>query len=127
MAISVSNRETASGQMTLIQAVSLGGSVVATRCIGTGGYVRHGENGWVVSMGDVEEWRFTLHSILYAAAERQWVATAALCCAQERFTDRAGTQVVRALAQELCPVKGSLHGRAQQGPMERGEQQEPAR
>jgi glycosyltransferase involved in cell wall biosynthesis len=106
VAIPVSNRETASGQMTLIQAMSLGVPVAATRCIGTEDYIRHGENGWFVQMGDVEAWRRTLRSILDDATERQRVAAEARRLAGERFTDRAGAQVLAALAEELCPAAG---------------------
>ena len=106
VAIPVNNRETASGQMTLIQAMALGVPVVATRCIGTEDYIRHGENGWFVQMGDVEDWRRTLIPILNDSAERQRLAAEALRFAQECFTDRAGAQVLTALAEELCPAEG---------------------
>jgi glycosyltransferase involved in cell wall biosynthesis/fucose 4-O-acetylase-like acetyltransferase len=102
VAIPVNNRETASGQMTLIQAMSLGVPVIATRCIGTEDYIRHGENGWFVQMGAVEEWRQTLLSVLEAPHARRRMATEALRFAQERFTDRAGAKLLEALAQELC-------------------------
>ncbi|NRD44947.1 glycosyltransferase family 4 protein [Corallococcus exiguus] len=101
VAIPVNNRETASGQMTLIQAMALGVPVVATRCIGTEDYIRHGANGWFVEMGDVEEWRRTLRSILDDPEERQRLATEALRFARERFTDRTGARVLAALAEEL--------------------------
>ncbi|WP_224242666.1 glycosyltransferase family 4 protein [Hyalangium gracile] len=104
VAIPVNNRETASGQMTLIQAMSLGVPVVATRCIGTEDYIRHGKNGWFVEMGDVEVWRRTLRSILDEPDTRRRLAIEAFRFAQERFTDRAGAQVLEALAEELCPA-----------------------
>ncbi|WP_395838974.1 glycosyltransferase family 4 protein [Cystobacter fuscus] len=104
VAIPVNNQETASGQMTLIQAMSLGVPVVATRCIGTEDYIRHGENGWFVPMGDVEEWRRTLRSVLEDPEALRRTAGHALRFAQERFTDRAGAQVLIELAEELCPV-----------------------
>ena len=107
VAIPVNNRQTASGQMTLIQAMSLGVPVVATRCIGTEDYIRHGENGWFVQMGDVEEWRRTLLSVLEAPQARRKLASEALRFAQERFTDRAGAQVLEALAEELCAQRES--------------------
>jgi glycosyltransferase involved in cell wall biosynthesis len=106
VAIPVNNQETASGQMTLIQAMSLGVPVIATRCIGTEDYIRHGENGWFVPMGDVEEWRRTLSSVLDDSEARSRLATQALRFAQERFTDRAGAQLLAELAEELCPAAG---------------------
>jgi hypothetical protein len=105
VAIPVNNRETASGQMTLIQAMSLGVPVVATRCIGTEDYIRHGENGWLVAMGDVEGWRRTLLSVLEEPQARRRLATEALRFAQEHFTDRAGAQVLEGLAEELCAAQ----------------------
>jgi glycosyltransferase involved in cell wall biosynthesis len=106
VAIPVNNRETASGQMTLIQAMSLGVPVVATQCIGTEDYIRHEENGWFVQMGDVEGWRRTLQSVLGDSELRRRVAGEALRFAQEFFTDRAGAQVLEELTEELCPVAG---------------------
>lgn len=106
VAIPVNNRVTASGQMTLIQAMSLGVPVVATRCIGTEDYIRHGENGWFVDMGDVEGWRRTLRSVLEDTEARRRFAAAALQFARERFTDRAGARVLSGLVRELCPAAG---------------------
>ncbi|WP_375770451.1 glycosyltransferase family 4 protein [Archangium gephyra] len=111
VAIPVNNRETASGQMTLIQAMSLGVPVVATRCIGTEDYIRHGENGWFVQMGDVEHWRRTLRSLLDDPEARRRSATEALRFAQERLTDRAGAQVLADLAGELSPLTDRGPGR----------------
>ncbi|WP_309896746.1 glycosyltransferase family 4 protein [Archangium sp.] len=101
VAIPINNQETASGQMTLIQAMSLGVPVVATRCLGTEDYIRHGENGWFVQLGDVEHWRRTLQAVLDDPEARRRSATEALRFAQERFTDRAGAQVLADLAEEL--------------------------
>jgi glycosyltransferase involved in cell wall biosynthesis len=101
VAIPVNNQETASGQMTLIQAMSLGVPVVATRCIGTEDYIRHGENGWFVPRGDVAQWRQTLRSVLDDPEARRRSAREALRFAQERLTDRAGAQVLADLAEEL--------------------------
>ena len=104
VAIPVNNQQTASGQMTLIQAMSLGVPVVATRCIGTEDYIREGENGWFVPMGDVEAWRRTLRAVLEAPEARRALADNALRFARERFFDRAGAQVLMDLIDELRPA-----------------------
>ena len=101
VAIPIHNQETASGQMTLMQAMSLGVPVVATRCIGTEDYIRHGENGWFVRLGDAEHWRKTLQSLLDDPETRRRAASEALRFAREHFTDRAGAQVLAELAEAL--------------------------
>jgi hypothetical protein len=100
--IPVNNVETASGQMTLIQAMSLGVPVVATRCIGTEDYIVDGVNGQFVRMGDVEELRRVLLSLLEDPARREAMAERALRFAADHFTDRAAARVLAGIAADVC-------------------------
>jgi glycosyltransferase involved in cell wall biosynthesis len=93
--------------MTLIQAMSLGVPVVATRCIGTEDYIRDGETGAFVEMGDSAGMRRALLSLLEAPERRQALAQGALGFARQHFTDQAGARVLASLAAELCPLRTS--------------------
>src|SRR4051812_11179570 len=62
--VPVANDQTASGQVTVIDAMSLRRPVVATRCIGTEDYIQSGETGLLVEPGSVNE--------LAGAIERLW-------------------------------------------------------
>jgi len=99
--IPIKNLETASGQMTLIQGMSLGVPVIATRCIGTEDYIEDGVNGLFVQMGDVEGLRQAVLSVLEDPALRKALAERALCFAREHFVDQAGARVLAALVVEL--------------------------
>jgi len=109
--IPINNVETASGQMTLIQGMSLGVPVIATRCIGTEDYIEDGVNGLFVQRGDVEGLRRAVCSVLEDPVLRQGLAERALRFAREHFVDRAGAQVLAALAAELGLSTGE-RGRA---------------
>lgn len=62
--IPIANDHTASGQVTLVDAMSLGRPVVATRCVGTEDYVQPGETGVLVEPNSVED--------LTVAIDRLW-------------------------------------------------------
>jgi glycosyltransferase involved in cell wall biosynthesis len=62
--VPIDNPSTASGQVTVIEAMMLGKGVVATRCAGTEDYVVDGETGLLVMPGDVDA--------LAAAIDRMW-------------------------------------------------------
>ncbi len=105
--IPVSNIQTASGQMTLIQAMSLGVPVIATRCIGTEDYILDGETGRYVEMGDAEGMRKAIQELLNDPEGRASMAARASAFAQEHFFDKAGSYVLDELFDELLQ-KGEL-------------------
>lgn len=100
--IPVSNIHTASGQMTLIQAMLLEVPLVATRCIGTEDYLVHGETGYFVEMGDVAGLRDIIVSLWEHAEIREASAARALAFAREHFLDASGSHVLDALYDELA-------------------------
>lgn len=104
VAITVDNRETASGQMTLIQAMSLGVPVVATRCIGTEDYIDDGATGIFVEMADVEDLRRALASLLDDRDARQRMTDRALEFARRNFFDSAGSRVLDELYDEMAAI-----------------------
>jgi len=99
--IPVSNRNTASGQMTLIQAMTLGVPVVATRCIGTEDYILDGKTGRFVSMGDAEGMRQAILEVLDDAGAGASMSKRALAFAREHFLDSAGSRVLEKIYEEM--------------------------
>jgi glycosyltransferase involved in cell wall biosynthesis len=99
--IPVSNIDTASGQMTLIQAMSLGVPVIATRCIGTEDYVRDGETGRFVDMGDVKGMRKAIRELVENPEVRAAMAARTQDFAREHFFDYAGSRALHAVFDEL--------------------------
>ena len=79
------NDQTASGQVTVVDAMALRRPVVATRCIGTDDYVRSGENGLLVEPGSADG--------LAAAIESAWC--------DERLRQRLGANA-HAFATTCC-------------------------
>jgi glycosyltransferase involved in cell wall biosynthesis len=59
--VAVLNDQTASGQVTIVEAMRMGRAVVATRCTGSEDYIEHGVNGLLVEPRSVEtlRWRST--------------------------------------------------------------------
>jgi glycosyltransferase involved in cell wall biosynthesis len=62
--VPVSNEHTASGQVTLVEALRMGRAVVATRCIGSEDYIEHEHTGLLVDPRSVESLRDSI--------ERMW-------------------------------------------------------
>ncbi|MDB6016448.1 MAG: hypothetical protein JWR19_937 [Pedosphaera sp.] len=99
--LALDNVETASGQMTLIQAMGLGVPVVATRCIGTEDYIRDGVNGYLVPMGDVARLHDTMKRLVDQPGLRARAAESALTFARQNFYDAAGARVLENICSEI--------------------------
>lgn len=101
VAIPIDNVHTASGQMTLIQAMSLGVPVVATRCIGTEDYIADRDTGCFVEIGDVAGLRRAIEGLLADEDVRRRMAARALAFAREHFFDRAGARVLEEVLDQM--------------------------
>lgn len=111
--IPVSNKETASGQMTFIQSLALETPCIATRCIGTEDYIEHGENALFVEMGDVEGLKQAIHQVSTDTALREKLVTQGLQYAQQYLFDDAGSRLLDKLYTEM-KTSGELRPDAQQ-------------
>ena len=108
--ISVDNPATASGQMTLIQAMSLRVPVVATRCIGTEDYLVDGETGRFVQIGDPSDLRAVLMEHLSDSSDLKRLARNALEFARKHFVDDAGARELDDLYTELAKAGELTNG-----------------
>lgn len=108
--VPVSNKETASGQYTYIQAAALRSPVVATRCIGTEDYIVDGENGLFVDMGDVDGLRDRIRTLLQDEPMRQRIIDNAHAFAVEHLFDDAGSRLLDRIYTEMAQ-SGELRAR----------------
>jgi hypothetical protein len=99
--VPVLNEETASGQVTVLDAMRMGRAVVATRCIGTEDYVEDGVTGLLVKARSSEE--------LGGAIDRMWddrelrikMGERAERFAAEYCSDEAAGEALRKLLDEI--------------------------
>lgn len=110
----ISNDGTASGQVTLIEAMMLGKAVVATRCPGTEDYVVHGETGLLVQPNDADGLALAIDALWRDAGFRQRLGEAARAQALERFTFRAVAPALVA-ALDAAERRASAQGQAMPG------------
>ena len=107
--IPVSNVETASGQMTLIQAMSLEVPVVATQCIGTEDYIEDGETGYLCDRGDVRAIHRYIRRLLDNEDAWQHIKDNAHRFAREHFFENAGSRLLDTLFDEMVAT-GEIRG-----------------
>src|SRR4029077_13203104 len=100
--IPVLNEDTASGQVTLVEAMRMGRAVVATRCIGSEDYVEDEISGLLVAPRSVEELERALRRTWDDAALRRHLGAGAARFAAEHCSDEAAG---RALARILGEVE----------------------
>jgi len=95
--IPVNNVETASGQLTLVQAMQLETPIVATRCIGTEDYIEDGKTGIFVEMGDDAAMRTAISSLLENDTLRNEITRNAQDFAKKNLVEAAGARVLDSL------------------------------
>ena len=93
--------QTASGQVSLLEAMMFGRAVVATRAVGTVDYVVDGVDGLLVPEGDQAAMECAIELLWTDAARRRSVAAAALRTATSRFTFAAAARPIEAILDRL--------------------------
>ena len=71
----ISNQETASGQITFLNAMQMGVPIIATRCPGTEGYIEDGKNGLLVAPANVEDMKKNILSLWEDEKRRQDISS----------------------------------------------------
>jgi hypothetical protein len=87
--VPIDNAVTASGQVTLLDALMYGRATVATRSVGTIDYVRDGETGLLVNVHDVRAMRQAIRALWERPVLRQRIGDAAREYVQCELSDRA--------------------------------------
>lgn len=87
--VPISNIETASGQVTIVEAMRMGRPVIATRSIGSEDYIEHGKTGFLVEHGNVCEMTASIKLLWNDLELRNFIANNAKQYAQLLFSDTA--------------------------------------
>jgi glycosyltransferase involved in cell wall biosynthesis len=99
--VPVRNAETASGQVTLVEAMRMGRAVVATRCMGSEDYVRTEATGLLVEPGSVEELQRAIERLWEDAELRRRLGRDAARFAAEQCSDEAAGAALANVLGEL--------------------------
>jgi glycosyltransferase involved in cell wall biosynthesis len=96
--VPIANDQTASGQVTVIEAMTLARPVIATRCIGTEDYIKDGETGILVPPRASEPLAEAINRLWNDASARSRLGAKARQYAREHFSDEAvGAHLTRIL------------------------------
>jgi len=106
--IPVRNQTTASGQVTLLEAMMFGKAIVASRCPGTEDYVQDGVTGVLFPPGDIVALREAIRALWTDSALRQRLGSAAREYAVYNFT-------FRSVAPHMADLIGRLEAGARAG------------
>jgi glycosyltransferase involved in cell wall biosynthesis len=90
--VPIANDQTASGQVTVIEAMTLARAVIATRCIGTEDYITNNETGLLVAARDANALAEAVDRLWNDASTRAQLGSAARKYARSNFSDEAVAQ-----------------------------------
>ncbi len=99
--IPISNLETASGQVTIVNSMMLGVAVIATRCPGSEGYIEEGETGLLVAPFDTEGMKCAIQRLWSDSATRETLARRGKLYAQDHFNDPVAAEALRKILASL--------------------------
>lgn len=99
--VPVANRETASGQVTLLNAMMYGRPVVATQCVGSVDYVIDGVDALLVRPGDLQHLEQIIEMCWHDEPLRLRLGAAARVSAIANFSDEAVGQIMGRVLREL--------------------------
>lgn len=99
--VPVANRETASGQVTVIDSMMFGRATIATRCVGTVDYIDHGVDGWLVEPGSAAQLGEAIATLWADEGLRRSLGQNARTRVQTRLSDAAAGAALDALLLEL--------------------------
>lgn len=99
----LANQDTASGQITFVNAMQLGVPVIATRSPGTDGYIDHGQNGILVAAGDIDDLADQIGRLWQDGDARALLAEQARQDAAARFSDEAAAAQLQQMVLSLHP------------------------
>jgi glycosyltransferase involved in cell wall biosynthesis len=98
--VPIDNNQTASGQVTVIEAMRYGRPVIATDCIGTEDYIKDGVDGLLVKAKSVESLSGAIERLWNDEALRIQIGRSAQRTAEERFSDQAAAKSLRSILLE---------------------------
>ena len=99
--VPLANDQTASGQVTVVEAMRMGRPVVATRCVGTEDYIDSGTDGVLVPLGDPDALTAAIDRLWHGHDLRAQVAENARRRAAEHYSDEVAGAALGRLLDEL--------------------------
>ena len=108
--VPVRNEETASGQVTLVEAMRMGRAVVATRCMGSEDYIQPERTGLLVEPRSVEDLQGAIERLWDDAALRQRLGRNAAHFTAEHCSDEAAGAALAGVLDELAENSGGNSG-----------------
>lgn len=93
---------TASGQVTVIEAMRMMRPVIATRCVGTTDYIVDNETGLLVNNGDPDDLATALQKLWDDAPLRQRLASNGRLFAEEKLSDPACGRILETILDEVA-------------------------
>jgi glycosyltransferase involved in cell wall biosynthesis len=99
--IPINNACTASGQVTLLEAMSLAKSTVATACVGTQDYVDHGRTGLLVPPSDATAMEDAIYALWHNRAYRTQIGENAREYVTRQLSVQEGARQMCALLDDL--------------------------
>lgn len=97
---------TASGQVTVIEAMRMKRPVVATRCVGTTDYIIDHETGLLVNSGDPDDLAIALNKLWDDAALRKRLALNGSIFAEEKLSDPACGKILGTILDDVANKRG---------------------
>jgi glycosyltransferase involved in cell wall biosynthesis len=88
-AIPLCDDQTPCGTVTVVEAMRMGCSIVATRCVGTEDYIVHGQSGFLVEPHDVNGMAGYIRQLWESEEDRMAVSACAARYAEENYSDEA--------------------------------------
>lgn len=99
--VPIDNNQTASGQVTVIEAMKFGRPVIASKCIGTVDYVNDGIDGILVEPKSEEELAAQIKNLWLDADLRMKLSNAAKATADGHYSDKAAAESLRQILGEF--------------------------
>jgi glycosyltransferase involved in cell wall biosynthesis len=106
--VPVENEHTASGQVTLLEAMRMGRAVVATRTIGSEDYVESESTGLLAEARSVESLRQAIERVWSDAALRERLGSAAARFTAEHCSDEAAGVALGRVLDEVAEDRGEI-------------------
>lgn len=99
--IPIDNNQTASGQVTVIEAMKFGRPVIASRCVGTVDYINSGADGILVEPNSVEELTTNIKDLWLNSSHRNQLGHAAKQTADSKYSDKAAAESLKQILTEF--------------------------
>jgi len=99
--VPIANNVTASGQITVIDAMMYGRPVIATDCIGTHDYIKHEKNGLLVPIANVDKMTEAISELWKSHNLREYISQQAKSYAMDNYSKPAAAKKLKILMQEF--------------------------